>query len=167
MSIMHHKLMKCVFWQILLSVKMTHVLLHLPLTDGRISNILLTTGAVNAKTNSAPSDQIGYQLKATTLVQSCSMVLELHIGRKLDNILTIITALLIEPYPLDSTKLKREILNNGILILKLTILEHLIHQNFNQNVKIFVEEDVHIIEKIPNCYLKIDLYGEIKYFKIV
>lgn len=95
------------------------------------------------------------------------MVLELLIGQKLGNILIIITALLIEAYPLDSTKLKREILNNGISISKPTILEHLIPQNFNQNVKIFVEEIVHIIGKRPNYYLKIDLYKEIQYFKIV
>ena len=75
----------------------------------------------------------------------------------MDNILTIITALLIEPYLLDLIKSKKGISNNGILIWKLTILGHLIHPNFNQNVKIFVEDHVHTTERIPNYYLKIDL----------
>jgi len=113
---MHLKLMKCVFWQILLSVSMTLVLLLLLLMDGLILNTQLITGAVNAKTRLALSDQIGYQVKAIMLVQSCSMVLELPIGRKMDNILTIITALLIEPYLLDLMKSKKEISNNGISI---------------------------------------------------
>ena len=154
---MHLKLMKCVFWQILLSVSMTLVLLLLLLMDGLILNTQLITGAVNAKTRLALSDQIGYQVKAIMLVQSCSMVLELPIGQKMDNILTIITALLIEPYLLDSIKSKKEISNNGISIWKLTILGHLIPPNFNQNAKIFVEDHVHTTERMPNYYLKIDL----------
>lgn len=101
------KLTKCVSWLTHHLVSMTLVLLLLPLMDGHILSIPLIIGAANVKINLVPLDQTGSQIKAIILVLSYSMESELLIGQNQDNTLTIITALLIGLYQLDSIKSKK------------------------------------------------------------